>query len=209
MLDSDAMQAEWDEKATELERGLPRVGAYPAAGLLRRARRLGDLSQHDIARGAGVAQSTVARIESGAMTPSLNTLQRLLAVAHLHLVVVDDAGHVVLPMRESEHTRGGNDKRYPSHLDTILDPRIGEWWADGYGLARPPETFRLDRRRRDQMRARSQWEVRVKRFRSAPEPPRPGAYEGRYAAADAWRRLSPVERLARRPLRSDDFDPED
>ena len=44
-------------------------------------------------------------------------------------------------MRDWEDTRDGAERRYPSHLDTILDPEPGEWWADIYGLARPPETF--------------------------------------------------------------------
>jgi len=74
--------------------------------------------------------------------------------------------------------------RYPSHLDTILDPVAGEWWADDYGLARPPETFYRDRRLRDAMRARSQWEVRVAKLRNSPEPRRPGlAYTWEVALA--------------------------
>jgi len=60
----------------------------------------------------------------------------------------------------------------------------GEWWADDYGLARPPETFYRDRRLRDAMRARSQWEVRVAKLRNSPEPRRPGlAYTWEVALA--------------------------
>ncbi len=153
------------------EESLPHVGPYPVAGLIRRARRIGDLSQRQMARAARVSPSTVGRVESGAMAPTLNVFQRLLATARLSLVVVDASGHVILPMRDIEDTRDGADRHYPSHLDTILDPEPGEWWADTFGLARPPETFYRDRRRRDARRARSRWEVRAKQLRHVPAPP--------------------------------------
>jgi transcriptional regulator with XRE-family HTH domain len=154
----------------------PRIGPYPAPGLLRRARRLADLSQRELARVAKVSQPTVARIESGTRTPSVDLMQRLIAPAGLYLVVVDGEGRIVPPMRECEETRDGANRRYPSHLDTILDPRPGEWWADEYGLARPPETFYRDRQRRDYQPALSQWEVRVKQNRGVPPPRHPDFY---------------------------------
>jgi transcriptional regulator with XRE-family HTH domain len=173
------VQDEWDRNADELEADEPRLGRFPFAGLIRRVRRVADLSQRELAKRSGLAQSTVARIESGALVPSVKVLQRLLACAQFELVVVDPEGHVVLPMREAEWTRDGADRRYPSHLDTILNPRPGEWWADQYGLVRPPETFIRDRARRDERRRRSQWEVRVKLFRNAPKP---SLFEEREAA---------------------------
>jgi hypothetical protein len=48
----------------------------------------------------------------------------------------------------------------------------GEWWADQFGLAKPPETFRRRRDIRDDYRAKSRWDVRVKLLRYEP-PPRP------------------------------------
>ena len=45
---------------------------------LRQARRRRGLSQRDLARLAGVAQPVVARIESGAVTPRVDTLARFL-----------------------------------------------------------------------------------------------------------------------------------
>lgn len=107
--------------------------------------------------------------------PGLALFARLVAAAGLVVVVVDAAGRVVQPMLDSDDIRDGAARRYPSHLDVILDPLPGEWWADQYGLVRPPETFRRDRRIRDAQRRRSQWEVRVKQFRNAPEPPDPSA----------------------------------
>jgi transcriptional regulator with XRE-family HTH domain len=43
------------------------------------ARRGAGLSQRGLARRAGVPQPTIARIESGAVTPNLSTLEQLLA----------------------------------------------------------------------------------------------------------------------------------
>lgn len=107
------------------------------------------------------------------MTPSLGVMFALLRSAGLWLVAVDAAGRIVLPMEDWENTRDGAERRYPSHLDTILDPERGEWWGDIYGLSRPPETFHRDREWRDVCRRRSQWEVRVAKYRYEPRPPSP------------------------------------
>jgi transcriptional regulator with XRE-family HTH domain len=168
----EAVDEEWMRIADTREEPMPKLGgAYPIAGLLRRARRVARVSQRELARRAGVSPSTVARVESGAIVPTLPAFERMLAVAGLRLVVVDDEGHVLTPMRDIADTRNGGGWRYPSHLDVILDPRPGEWWGDNYGLARPPETFHRDHDRRKAKQARSAWEVRVSRHRHAPEPP--------------------------------------
>jgi len=57
------------------------VGHYPVPGLIRRARRIGDLSQRQMARRARVSPATVGRVESGEMMPSLSVFQRLLGTA--------------------------------------------------------------------------------------------------------------------------------
>jgi len=146
---------------------------FPVAGIVRRVRRIADLSQRQLAKATGTSPSTVGRMEAGALVPAIRLLERVLGVAGLRLVVVDQGGRVVRPMADWDNTRDGAGRRYPSHLDTILDPAPGEWWADRYGLARPPETFFRNRDVRDQMRRRSQWEVRVKQFRHVPPPPDP------------------------------------
>ncbi|MGH9054718.1 MAG: helix-turn-helix domain-containing protein [Acidimicrobiales bacterium] len=56
-----------------------------AAGLVLMAREEAGLSQRELAERAGVAQSEIARIESGNREPSIPTLQRLLAGAGLEL----------------------------------------------------------------------------------------------------------------------------
>ena len=49
-----------------------------ASRLLRRARRRAGLSQRELGRLAAIPQSTVARIELGALSPRTDTLDRLL-----------------------------------------------------------------------------------------------------------------------------------
>jgi transcriptional regulator with XRE-family HTH domain len=53
------------------------------AALLRQARTRARISQRELARRAGTAQSVVARIERGQTSPTWETLQRLLAALHL------------------------------------------------------------------------------------------------------------------------------
>ena len=145
-------------------------GDYPLSGIVRRVRRAADMSQRELAKYAKVSPALLANIETGTRTPSLHTLQRILNAANYLLVVVDVEGHVVLPLRVWQDVADGAGRRYPAHLDTILDPVMGDWWADGYGLTRPPETFWRNRKYRDYLRRKSQWEVRVKQLRHAPEP---------------------------------------
>ncbi|MFC4146405.1 multiprotein-bridging factor 1 family protein [Micromonospora mangrovi] len=146
---------------------------WPVAGIVRAVRRRADASQRELARFAGVHATTVGRIEAGTLTPSIAVLRRIIGVVGFRLVVVDDSGRVLKPMRDRADLRDGAERRYPSHLDIVTDPEPGEWWADRYGLARPPETFYRDREVRDALRRRSQWEVRVAKYRGAPRPPRP------------------------------------
>ncbi|MBA2307799.1 MAG: helix-turn-helix transcriptional regulator [Pseudonocardiales bacterium] len=143
---------------------------FDVVGTVRRVRRIADLSQRELAAKASVSHSTVARIEAGTVLPSLAMLDRLLAVAGLELAIVDHEYRLVLPMLDRDDIRDGAERRYPSHLDTVLDPRPGEWWGDRYGLARPPETFRRSRAKRDAQRRLSVWDVRVAQMRHVPYP---------------------------------------
>ena len=56
-----------------------------AAALLREARMRAGLSQRDLAKKAGTAQSVIARIERGQTSPTLETLERLLGAAGVEL----------------------------------------------------------------------------------------------------------------------------
>jgi transcriptional regulator with XRE-family HTH domain len=149
------------------------LGGYPLSEIIRRVRRTADLSQRELAKHANVSPATVGTLERGTGTPSLAVLQRVLQAANYQLVVIDEGGRLVLPLVVWQDTADGAGRRYPAHLDTILDPEFGEWWADGFGLARPPETFRRNRAVRDYERRRSQWEVRVAQQRDRPPPQRP------------------------------------
>ena len=131
------------------------VSRFPIAGLLRRARRMSDMSQRQMARFAKTSPATVGKVETGALVPSLDLFTRLLGAAGLYLVVADPDGRVVLPMEVWDETLDGADRRYPSHLDTILDP----------------EPFHRSRFLRERERRRSQWEVRVAKYRGVPPPP--------------------------------------
>jgi transcriptional regulator with XRE-family HTH domain len=61
------------------------IGSTTAAGLLIAARRSSGLTQRDLARRARTSQSVIARIESGAVSPSWKTLQRLVKRAGFNL----------------------------------------------------------------------------------------------------------------------------
>lgn len=185
--DDDARGADYQNQQADRSGGVPTgtpelpppfVRPENVPGLVRAARRLTDHSQRQFAAAAEVSRSTVARVESGQLAPSLAMLRRLLAVAGIVLVATDRHGRVVHPMQVWDQTRDGADRQFPAHLDLIIDPRMGEWWGDIYGLARPPETFHRDRQWRDAKRRRSQWEVRVKQFRGMPEPPCPDRLPG-------------------------------
>jgi len=58
------------------------------AELIRESRQRADLTQLELARGAGTTQPAVAAYESGAKTPNLATLQRLLAASGHDLEVL-------------------------------------------------------------------------------------------------------------------------
>jgi transcriptional regulator with XRE-family HTH domain len=142
-------------------------------GLVRAARRRADTSQREMAEKAGVSAATIGRIEAGSLRPSLAVLEAVLAVAGIRLVAVGADNRAVPPMWDAPdgNLRDGAGRRYPSHLDVIVDPTGWDWWGGRYGLARPPETFLRDRERRDVQRRRSTWEVRVAQFRSVRPPP--------------------------------------
>lgn len=71
--------------------------AMTAAALLRDARGRAQLSQSELARRAGVAQSVISAYESGRREPSLATLTRLVAATghELAIEVVATPGHTL------------------------------------------------------------------------------------------------------------------
>lgn len=150
-----------------------KLGGYRLSEIVRRLRRTADFSQRELARWAKVSPACVAATEAGRSTPSLAVLQRILNAANYQLVVVDASGRLVLPLQVWDGVADLAGRRFPAHLDTIVDPVQGDWWADAYGLARPPETFWRDRKRRDYERRLSRWQVRVAQLRGEPMPQAP------------------------------------
>jgi transcriptional regulator with XRE-family HTH domain len=146
------------------------IGGYRLSGIVRRVRRAADLSQRELAKAADVSPALIGAVEKGTRIPSLPSLQRILNAANYVLLVGDANGRLVVPLEVWQDVEDGAGRRYPAHLDTILDPAYGDWWADSYGLARPPETFRRNRAYRDYQRRLSRWEVRVAQARGEPQP---------------------------------------
>ena len=108
------------------------------AGYVRQVRRRTRMSQREIAAACDISPSTISRAEAGRTVVSLATFSRLLRAAGLQLVVVDDHKRRVPPLREPPQTRDLADRRFPAHLDLILDPEPGEWWGDQFGLVHHP-----------------------------------------------------------------------
>jgi transcriptional regulator with XRE-family HTH domain len=71
-------------------RAIPQTLA--AARIVRYARRRGGLTQRALAEKAGVPQETIARIESGRVSPRFDTLAHLLAVSGFELEVEPKLG---------------------------------------------------------------------------------------------------------------------
>jgi transcriptional regulator with XRE-family HTH domain len=68
------------------------VDVVGSGSLLREARSSAGLTQRELARRAGVPQPTVARIESGAVMPRVDTLDRLLRWCGRELTTAPRAG---------------------------------------------------------------------------------------------------------------------
>ncbi|MPZ64825.1 MAG: helix-turn-helix domain-containing protein [Pseudonocardiaceae bacterium] len=124
------------------------IEEFPVSGYVRQARRRAKLNQRELAERAETSQSTIARAETGSGALTVPVLLRVLRAGGMHLAVVDGRGRWVPPLQEPPETRDLAGRRFPAHLDLILDPHSGDWWGDRYGLLRPPETFHRDPRAR-------------------------------------------------------------
>jgi transcriptional regulator with XRE-family HTH domain len=147
---------------------------FPTGDYLRKLRRVADLSQRELAEVTSISRSVIERIEAGSADPRIGQLRELFCISRWGLIVIDADGYQVRPLRElGGDLRDGADRRYPAHLDVIIDPLPGQWWADGFGLQSPPETFTRDRDARDVRRAQSQWDLKRGPYRAWPNLPRP------------------------------------
>jgi HTH-type transcriptional regulator/antitoxin HipB len=118
------------------------VGSFDVAGFVRRARRLADLSQRDLADAIGLSRAAVGRLESAAVRVDIATLESILALADLRLVVVDSEGRAVQSV-PPDTLRDHGGRRFPSHLDATppdvgipnergVEPRKGQPPARGW-----------------------------------------------------------------------------
>ena len=64
----------------------------PTSAIVRDARSRAGLTQRELARRTGVAQPTIARIESGLVDPRMHTIDRLLTACGESLVVAPRGG---------------------------------------------------------------------------------------------------------------------
>lgn len=104
----------------ELEHYLmgPFDGGIP--GLVRRIRRILDVSQRGLAAVLDVSQSVVARWETGRTSPRADVLQHLLTLAGLRARYERTAsGTAVEPMRD-DGARDRAGRRFPAHVDLTV-----------------------------------------------------------------------------------------
>lgn len=115
--------AAWTDEEYEWFCMGPFDGEVP--GLVRRIRRILDVSQRGLAELLEVSQSVVARWETGRTSPRASVVHHLLRLAGLHASFHDDdTGEQVEPMRDDgARDRGG--RRHPAHVDL----RVIGWWA--------------------------------------------------------------------------------
>lgn len=123
-------------------------------GVIRRARRVADMSQRDLAVAAGLGASTVARAELGGEPLSLQVLLRILEATGMRVIVLGPDGEQITPMR-ADSFRDGGGRRFPAHLDARL-PRWPRHLGAGMPRSRPIPTLYCERRnRRDEQRQRT------------------------------------------------------
>ena len=99
--------ANWTQEERDYWFMGPFDGGIP--GMIRRIRRILDVSQRGLAALLDVSQSVVARWETGRTSPRMSVLQRLLRMAHVGMTFHDEeTGEPVGPMRAdgAHHARG-------------------------------------------------------------------------------------------------------
>lgn len=97
-----------------------------ASSLLQQARIISGLSQRDLSTAAGVPRSTIARIESGQMQPTLPTLQRILIATgvemRIRLEPYDDHDDVLDALAAADPDRARRARSGVDELATRLTP---------------------------------------------------------------------------------------
>ena len=118
------------ESETQIERSVRAADPEWAAAdvdvaeLIRRVRRRVKFSQRELAEQLGVSQSAVAKWETGHRPPTARMLCRILGLADVRLVAIDEDGERVRPMT-TEAARDAGHRRYPAHTCVWAE----DWWA--------------------------------------------------------------------------------
>ena len=127
---------------------------FDLPGMLRRIRRLADLSQRELARAIDTSKSAVAAAETGHSGLDARLLARAAELAGLRVALLDAAGDEVAGM-SGDAVRDMGGRRFPAHLDT----RYGDegWWhgPERYSRRQPWYTFDRLRDSRDYWRSRT------------------------------------------------------
>ncbi|SDP57539.1 HTH-type transcriptional regulator / antitoxin HipB [Pedococcus dokdonensis] len=92
--------------------------SFDVPGHLRRARRLADLSQRELAHLLAVGSSTVARWEAADGEITVRMLDHALRLAGLRLGVLDETGRPVSPV-SPDAVRDNGGRCFPAHLDVV------------------------------------------------------------------------------------------
>ncbi len=182
------------------------VDPFDAGGLIRRVRRVCDLSQRDLAERLGVHHSTVARWETNATQPTLGAFRQILALAGWSLAALDTTGaephdaapqgetalptETVQPMR-GDAARDRQGRRYPAHLDLIGFDEIG------------PHRVRHDRPTHGMLRRAARREYRDC-LRAATDAPPPSDHPSEFDLAHQKATRS-EERVARQKAHRDAY----
>lgn len=115
--------ADWTEAEVEYYLLGPFDGEV--AGLVRRVRRILDVSQRGLAAILGISQSQVARWETSRTSPRAAVVVELLRLARLRVVLhQQETGKEVEPMRD-DGARDRARRRYPAHVDL----EVTGWWT--------------------------------------------------------------------------------
>jgi transcriptional regulator with XRE-family HTH domain len=130
------------------------VAPFDLPGVLRRIRRLADLSQRELADRCGLSQSAVAQAETGRRDLAVSAVARAAVLARVRLALVDEAGSEI-PAMAPGTVRDLGGRRFPAHLDTVhTDERS---WRYEHRTNRPRPSFTVvrDRAGRDAERTRN------------------------------------------------------
>ena len=120
-VDPEEME-DWTEAEVDCYLMGPFDGEIP--GLVRRIRRILDVSQRGLAAILGISQSQVARWETRRTSPRAAVLLEMLRLAKLRGTLHDrETGEEVEPMRD-DGARDRAGRRYPAHVDL----EVTGWW---------------------------------------------------------------------------------